>query len=107
MRPTVAPRRRRRRRRAASIGACLLAEDDVEAWERYRAERVRLWERLATDLPKPAIEATTSATVSLDEVGGSIPDASGFFFPTTPYRDRSFARDHRLARRGEEVGVVE
>jgi len=43
-------------------------EEDPETWLKYREERLRLWERLASDLPAAALERCTTRTVSLEDV---------------------------------------
>lgn len=43
-------------------------EEDPETWLRYREERLRLWARLATDLPAAALERATAKTVGLRDV---------------------------------------
>ena len=46
-------------------------EKDEASWRRWRAEREHVWARLACDLPREAIAACTSATVTLDELAAA------------------------------------
>jgi len=43
-------------------------DDDPAAWEKYRQERLVIWQRLEQDLPRERLREMHTATVELDEV---------------------------------------